>query len=214
MVTVISMKLQLANETLETNNDLGRLDYVQFIKGAPVSKEISPKRSRQPMNMRLFQTQARRLLKDSMEQIMKAKVLGRALSIERTKIAMNCGKTESMDNYCGLSECNICEIDQAVENLDEKLTNFCSPRRNYSAFEEALIKADQCCDIASKEPVLLVTHEKWPISVSKILMEATRITLETYATTGKTDPECIQRMHRNLDFVYGKKNVIIIEKFQ
>ena len=181
------------------------MDYVQFTKGAPVSKEISPKRTRQPVNMRLFQTQAKRLLKDSMEQIMKAKVLGRAMSIERTKITMNCGKTESMDNYCGLSECNVCEIDQAVEELDEEMNNFCSPRRNYSAFEEALEKADKCCDIASKEPVLLVTHKKWPMSVSKILMEATRVALETYATTGKTNTESVHRMHRNLDFVYGKR---------
>ena len=182
----------------------GRLDYVQFARGSPISKEISPKRMRQPVNMRLFQTQARRLLKDSMEQIMKAKVLERALSIERTKIEMNCGKTESMDNYCGLAECNICEIDQAVEDLDAGMSNFCSPRRNYSTFTEALEKADKCCDVASKEPVLLVTHKKWAMSVSKILMEAMKVSLETYATTGKTDLDSVHRMHRNLDFVYGK----------
>ena len=180
------------------------MDYVQFVRGAPITKEVSPMRSRQPINVRLFQTQARRLLKDAMEQIMKAKVLKRALSIERTKIVMNCGKTESMDNYCGLSECNICEINAAVEELDEKMNNFCSPRRNYSAFDDALAKADKCCEIASSEPLLLVTNEKWSMSVSKILMEAIRITLETYATTGKTDLEGMQRMLRNLDFVYGK----------
>ena len=138
------------------------------------------------------------------EQIIKAKVLGRALSIERTKIMMNCGKTESMDNYCGLSECNICDIDRRVEELDMELNNFCSPRRNYSAFENALEMTEKCCESARADPVLLVTHEKWPISVSKILMEALRESLETYATTGKTELENEHRILRSLDFVYGK----------
>ena len=109
-----------------------------------------------------------------------------------------------MDNYCGLSECTICEIDNAVEELDRELNNFCSPRRNHSAFENSLNMAEKCCEIARKDPTLLVTHEKWPLSVSKILMEAVRESLETYATTGKTDLENEHRMLRNLDFVYGR----------
>ena len=137
-----------------------------------------------------------------MEQIVKAKVLGRALSIERTKIVMNCGRTESMDNYCGLSECVICEIRSAVEKLDQKMDNFCSTRRDYLAVKETLDLAEKCCEIARREPTLLVTEEKWPTSVSKILMEAMRKMLETYATTGKTDVEDIHRMFRNLDFIY------------
>ena len=135
---------------------------------------------------------------------MKAKVLGRALSIERTKIMMNCGKTESMDNYCGLSECNICEIDKSVEKLGTEMNNFCSTRRNYSAFGNALTLLEECCENARGEPVLLITNEKWPIMVSKILMEALREALETYATTGKTDLENEHRILRNLDFIYGK----------
>ena len=137
---------------------------------------------------------------------MKAKVLGRALSIERTKIVMNCGKTESMDNYCGLSECNICDIDKKVEKLDTELDNFCSPRRNYSAFENALDGIEQCCESARGDPILLITHEKWPISVSKMLMEALRESLETYASTGRTELENQHRIFRSLDFVYGKND--------
>ena len=144
------------------------------------------------------------MLKDVMEQIMKAKVLGRAMSIERTKIAMNCGKTESMDNYCGLSECHICEIDSAVAELDEKLENFCSPNRNYLAVQNAREHIAKCCEVSRKEPVLLITHEKWPTSVSKILMEAMREALETYATTGKSEMENLHEIFMNLDYVYGK----------
>ena len=135
---------------------------------------------------------------------MKAKVLGRALSIERTKIMMNCGKTESMDNYCGLSECNICEIDKTVGKLEMEMNNFCSARRNYSAFESSMAMVEECCENARGEPVLLITNEKWPTLISRVLMEALREALETYATTGKTDLENEHRILRNLDFVYGK----------
>ena len=132
----------------------------------------------------------------------------RALSIERTKIVMNCGKTESMDNYCGLSECPICEINKLVEELDTEMNNFCSPRRNYSAFENSINMVEKCCEVARSDPVLLITHEKWPSSVSKILMEALREALETYATTGKTELENEHRIFRSLDFIYGKKDTV------
>ena len=145
------------------------------------------------------------------EQVMKAKVLERALSIERTKIMMNCGKTESMDDYCGLAECPICEIDKLVKNLDQEMNNFSSPRRNYSAFENSIDLVEKCCEVARSDPVLLITHEKWQTSVSKILMEALREALETYATTGKTDLENEHRILRSLDFIYGKKSVLIIK---
>ena len=144
------------------------------------------------------------MLKDTMEQIQKAKVLERAMSIERTKIGMSCGKTESMDGYCGISDCKVCEIDDAVDNLNEMLKNFCSPSRNYSAFKEALENIEMCCEIAGSQPILLVTHEKWPISIAKVLMEAMRDSLETFTSTGKTDLENIHRIFRNLDFIYGK----------
>lgn len=51
---------------------LGRLDYVQFAKGSPKSKTVSPDRLRQPTNMRLFQVQAKRMLKDTGQDIIES----------------------------------------------------------------------------------------------------------------------------------------------
>ena len=127
------------------------------------------------------------------------------MSIERTKIMMNCGKTESMDNYCGLSECDICEIDKTVKEFENEMNNFCSARRNYSAFKNSMKIMEECCEKARSEPVLLITNDKWPTLISKVLMEALREALETYATTGKTDLENEHRILRNLDFIYGRE---------
>ena len=61
-----NLQISESCENQPTNiHNLGRLDYVQFVKGSPRSKTISPDRLRQPANMRLFQIQAKRMLKDT-----------------------------------------------------------------------------------------------------------------------------------------------------
>ena len=183
-------------------NILGRLDFVQFVPGFIHQEEVSPGRTRQPVKMRLFQVHARRMLKDVAEHIMKAKVLNRAFSMERTKIAMNCGKTDSLDNCCGITECKICSVNEVIKRLDESLVNLCSLNRGYDTVKKGIDELQKCCLVGKKEPIILVTCDEWTRSVSKILIETMRVTLEVYGTTGVLDAQEIQLVMANLDFVY------------
>ena len=53
------------NKNIIIKITLGRMDYVQFARGSPKIKNVSPDRLKQPINMRLFQVQAKRMLKDT-----------------------------------------------------------------------------------------------------------------------------------------------------
>ena len=178
------------------------MDYVQFAPDYVGYKEMSPGRTRQPKTVRLFQLHARRLLKNVAEHTAKARVLFRALSMERTKLVMNCGKTESLDNCCGLANCNICSIGELVKELDESLKRLCSMSRDHEALEKGFRIFEKCCLEGKKDPTILVTSEGWTRSVSKILIETMRQTLEVYGTTGKFENQLGQSILANLDFVY------------
>ena len=185
-------------------NHLGKLDYVQFIGGGPKCKIVSPDRLRQPINMRLFQQHTTRMIRDAMEQVVKAKVIGRSMVLDEMKARMGCGKSENFDGECGLSNCYVCEIDAAVEFFDEHLKDFCSMSRNHDAFAKGVGLLEDCCLMGKKEPSVLVTNKKWVDGMTKLLMEAIRKTLEVYGTVGELNVGELQKMFGNLDYVYER----------
>ena len=151
--------------------------------------------------MRLFQQQVTRMTRDVVEQTMKARMAARILVTDNQKARIGCGKDEGWAE-CGLVNCDICYMDEAVEYAHQLLDDFCSTSRNYEAVEDAIDAIQSCCLMAKKEPSVLLTNKKWANILSKVLLELVRIALEVYATTDTLDVGKLQRVLAELDYVY------------
>ena len=139
-----------------------------------------------------------------MEQILKAKVVGRTLAVEEMRARMGCGKTESINNECDLTDCTVCNVDATVEYFDKHLEDFCSVNREFDAFERGVGLFEDCCLVGKKEPSILITNKKWIDGMTKILMESIRQVLEVYGTTGELNGGEFQKMLGMLDYTYER----------
>ena len=179
---------------------LGRFDFAQFLPGGAKCKVVSPDRLRQPANVRLFQQQTIRMVKETLEHVTKIKLLGRTLVMDSARARMSCGKSEG--EYCGLFECPVCAIDETTEYMHNSLKDLCSLNRDHDAVEKGIEAMENCCATAKKEPSVLMTNDKWINSTPKLMFELIRRAMEVYGTTGKQDTEGLQRVFNNLEYLY------------
>lgn len=173
-----------------------------MVQGNARCIDMSPNKTRQPKNVRLLEQQATRLLRDVMEQIMKTKVFQKVFLHEKMKVELMCGKYESLDAYCGVGECAVCEVDSKIELLNLELKNFCSMNRNFDALERAAEMIGDCCKLAREEPCLVVTNPKWTPIIAKVMFETVRRTLDVYGLTGIMDSSKLYEVMANLDYMH------------
>ena len=187
---------------MDLTKNSGRLDFCQLVQGNAGCKDVSPNRTRQPKNIRLLEQQATRLVRDVMEQIMKTKVFKKVFQHEKMRAELECGKYESLDGYCGIADCLICEVDDRINQLDLELKNFCSMNRIFDTLDRAMGLVEECCKLAREEPSLVVTNQKWVPIIAKVMFETMRQSLDVYGLTGEMDTTKLQEILANLDYLY------------
>ena len=169
-------------------------------------------RSRQPLSIKFFQHILAKHLQEVIGLSMQMNVISRTKAREVIMKRMECEKSETADNKCELDNCNICEIDENVAELDEVVKNLCNANRDHKDLAAGCLWLEECCNKGRENPLVLISNKRWIACVNKITMELLRTMMEVYGTTGSLDSEVLNRtlamVAYAIEDVVGKNTIV------
>ena len=125
---------------------------------------------------------------------LQSRVFARANAKSGAIKRMDCEKTESIEGDCQLERCSICLIDSKIQLLDDTLrigseirilevnmmekwlpySNFCNNGREHDDLDKAIEIFESICNDGRKEPMVVVSNNRWVACFQKIAFELMR----------------------------------------
>ena len=123
-----------------------------------------------------------------------AKFLVRTFAKDISVKRMECEKADSFDDDCQLNGCVVCKVDEETDFLYRLTKSIRQPNREYDDLEEATKQFESCCSEGRKEPLILISNDKWIKSVTIITLELLRKALENFGVSSQWDTANLDKM--------------------